>query len=373
MLRIKQGYVKYHRENLISLFQNFHLTSGGLQNIIIIMVTISDIAKITGYSATTVSRVLAQNGGANREAEERILLAARLTGYQSESFAIPSSSKPSRLIGVIVENESRQNEMEHPLFGGILDSFRDHVSKRGYDILYLSKSFNSGMSYIEDCRYRNVEGILIANSIYDDPEVADLVASGIPCVSAAEFVPGICTVVCENTLSSRRGVEYLIAHGHKEIGYIAGPYQVRSPAAIERGEGYKQALKAAGLTYDTKRIEKAEQWELDSGYKAAQKLFERCPNLTAVFCACDTLAVGAMQYLRKMGKRIPEDVSLVGFDDALISLCCHPSLTTFRQNREKIAYACAQKLIEAISGNDEYEIVRVPVDFVERDSVATVS
>ena len=331
------------------------------------MVTISDLAKITGYSVSTVTRVLSHNGAANQEAEERILLAARLTGYQSDTFSHAEQKRSSKLIGIIVENESR------PLFGGILDAFRDHVGKRGYDILYLSKSFNSGMSYMEDCRYRNVEGILIANSVYDDPEVADLVASGIPCVSAAEFIPGICTVVCENTLSSKKGVAHLIANGHTKIGYIAGPYQVRSPAAIERGEGYKQALKAAGITYDTKRIEKAEQWELDAGYAACEKLFARCPDLTAVFCACDTLAVGAMQYLRKIGKRIPEDVSFVGFDDALISLCCHPSLTTFRQNREKIACACAQKLIDVINGNDEYEIVRVPVDFIERDSVARLN
>lgn len=337
------------------------------------MVTISDLSKITGYSVSTVTRVLSHNGAANQEAEERILLAARLTGYQSDTFSHAEQKRSSKLIGIIVENESRQNEMEHPLFGGILDAFRDHVGKRGYDILYLSKSFNSGMSYMEDCRYRNVEGILIANSVYDDPEVADLVASGIPCVSAAEFIPGICTVVCENTLSSKKGVAHLIANGHTKIGYIAGPYQVRSPAAIERGEGYKQALKAAGITYDTKRIEKAEQWELDAGYAACEKLFARCPDLTAVFCACDTLAVGAMQYLRKIGKRIPEDVSFVGFDDALISLCCHPSLTTFRQNREKIACACAQKLIDVINGNDEYEIVRVPVDFIERDSVARLN
>ena len=336
------------------------------------MVTIYDIAKITGYSAATISRALSGSGSINQETRNRILKAAEVTGYKPNAAARSLITKHSKLIGVIVENESFKNGLEHPLFGGILDCFREQVETSGYDLMYLSKRLNANMSYIDHCKYRNVEGILIINSQYDDPEIAELAASGIPCVSSNEFIPGICTVVCENTMSTRRGVEYLISKGHRKIGFIGGPFSIRSPASIERLEGYKQALKGAGIHVEEKYIDKGEQWETDSGFAAAQRLFTRSPEITAIMCACDTLASGVIQYLQKMGKHVPEDVSIIGFDDSLIASCSNPPLTTFRQNREKIAKTCAEKLIAAIGGNSGYEIVRVPVDFIERESVEEV-
>ena len=333
------------------------------------MASIYDIAQITGFSTATVERVLSGNSSVGENAKNRILLAARLTGYSVEN----ENTKPnSRLIGVIVEKESFTNGAEHPLFGGIINKFRESVHKNGYDLIFMSKELNSSISYIEHCKARNIEGILILNSIYGDEEIAKLASSGIPCVSSNEFIPGICTVVSENKEAARKGVEYLIKKGHKNIGYVAGPYLVNSPAAIERGEGYKLALKEAGLKFKNECIEKAEFWELEPGFDAAKKLFERCPYLTAVFCASDLLAAGAMQYLKKSGRRVPEDVSIVGFDDSLISACSTPPITTFRQNREKIASICAEKLMAAINGKGQYEIVRVPVQFIERESVAGI-
>jgi LacI family transcriptional regulator len=334
------------------------------------MVTIYDIAKITGYSAATISRALSGSGSINEETRSRILKAAEITGYKPNAAARSLITKHSKLIGVIVENESFANGLEHPLFGGIINCFRERVEGSGYDLMYLSKRLNNGMSYIDHCKYRNVEGILIVCSQYDDPEINKLSTSGIPCVSSNEFIPGISTVVCENTLSARRGVEYFLNKGHRKIGFIGGPFQIRSPASIERCEGYKQALKSAGIHSEEKYIEKADGWDIQAGINALDKLYSRAPELTAIFCASDTLAAGAMQCLQWKGKHVPQDVSLIGFDDSLVASCCTPPLTTFRQSREKIANACADKLISAINGNNNYEIMRIPAELIERESVA---
>ncbi len=338
------------------------------------MVTVYDISKITGYSPSTVARVINGSGMVSDETKERILAAAEITGFKQKSKEKDAASHANKLIGIIVENESFTNGLEHPLFGGILNCFREQAEKNGFDLMYLSKRLNSKMnSYIDLCKLRNIDGILILNSIYEDPEIQKLAASGIPCVSSNEFIPGICTVVSENTAAAKKAVQYLLEKGHKKIGYIGGPFQIKSPASIERCEGYKQALKSAGIKMQPSWVEKAEYWELDAGIKAAEKLFTDNPDLTAVFCASDTIAAGAMQYLQKQGRRIPDDVSIIGFDDSLISACCVPPITTFRQDREKIAVTCAGKLIDAINGNQGYEIVRIPVQFIERESVADIS
>lgn len=338
------------------------------------MVTIYDISKITGYSPATVTRVINGSGMVSDETRERILSAAEITGFLTKKTPFERAIPTNKLIGVIVENESFTNGLEHPLFGGILNCFREQAEKNGFDLMYLSKRLNSKMnSYIDLCKLRNVDGILILNSIYEDPEVQKLAASGIPCVSSNEFIPGICTVVSENTAGAKKAVQYLIEKGHRKIGYIGGPFQIKSPASIERCEGYKQALKGAGIRMPASWIEKTEYWELDSGIKAAESLFTHNPDLTAVFCASDTIAAGAMQYLQHQGKHIPDDVSIIGFDDSLISACCVPPITTFRHDREKIAVTCAGKLIDAINGNNAYDIVRIPVQFIERESVRDIS
>lgn len=334
------------------------------------MVTIYDISKITGYSPATVSRVLNGTGVVSDDTKERIMVAAKITGYEDTSNV---SEKPTKRIGVIVENESFANGLEHPLFGGILNCFREQTKKNGFQLVYLSKRVNSSMvSYLDFCKSHNIDGILILNSIYEDPEIIKISESGIPCVSSNEFIPGVCTVVSENTGASKQAVQYLIEKGHRKIGFIGGPFQIKSPASIERCEGYKQALKSAGIKFNSNWVEKAAYWELDAGLEAAQNLFTRCPDLTAVFCASDTIAAGALQYLQKIGKKVPDDVSIVGFDDSIISACCVPAITTFRQDREKIAVYCAGKLIDAINGKKDYEIVRVPLEFIERESVASL-
>ena len=333
------------------------------------MITIYDLAKQTGFSAPTISKALNGNGKLNEKTRQTIQDAAKKAGYTANMAAKALSTKHSRLIGVIMEDVAMKRGFEHPLFGGLLNKFRHEIEMAGYDLLFLSKHFNDGMSYIEHCRYRDVEGILIVNPIDDDPEMKELASCGIPCVSTNEFIPGVCTVVSDNETAGQTAARILFEAGHEKIGFLGAPFRENSPAALERYNGFKAGLESYGKDFDERYLQVCDAWWDQAGYDGMKKLYERCPDLTAVFIVCDALAFGAMKYLLEIGKHIPDDISIIGFDDDTTVLKAAPTLCTFRQDRDKIAQLASEVLLQGIAGVPSPQVVRVPAEYVGRSSV----
>ena len=333
------------------------------------MITIYDLAKQTGFSAPTISKALNGNGKLSEETRQIILDAAKKAGYTANMAAKALSTKHSRLIGVILEDVAMRRGFEHPLFGGLLNKFRHEIEMAGYDLLFLSKHFNDGMSYIDHCRYRDVEGILIVNPIDNDPEMNTLGSCGIPCVSTNEFIPGVCTVVSDNENAGRAAAQVLHEHGHVKVGFLGAPFRENSPAALERYKGFKAEYDSYGSTFDESCLEICDAWWDQAGYEGMRKLYERCPDITAVFVVCDALAFGAMKYLLEIGKSIPDDISMIGFDDDTTVLKAAPQLSTFRQDRDKIAQLASEILLQGIAGIPGPEVTRVPAEFINRGSV----
>ena len=333
------------------------------------MITIYDLAKQTGFSAPTISKALNGNGKLNDKTRQTIQDAAKKAGYTANMAAKSLSTKHSRIIGVIMEDVAMKRGFEHPLFGGLLNKFRHEIEMAGYDLLFLSKHFNDGMSYIDHCRYRDVEGILIVNPIDDDPEMQTLASCGIPCVSTNEFIPGVCTVVTDNEDAGRNAARIFFDSGHEKIGFLGAPFRENSPAALERYKGFKSEFESFGLNFDEQYLEVCDAWWDQAGYDGMKKLYERCPDLTAVFVVCDALAFGAMKYLLEIGKHIPDDISIIGFDDDTTVLKAAPTLCTFRQDRDKIAQLASEVLLQEIAGVPRPEVVRVPAQYVSRSSV----
>lgn len=335
------------------------------------MVTIYDLARETGFSAPTISKAINGNGKLNPKTREIILEAARKAGYTPNMAAKSLSTKHSRLIGVILEDSTMQRGFEHPLFGGLLNRFRHEIEYAGYDLLFLSKNFNGGMSYIEHCKYRDVDGIIIVNPIDNDPEIATLGQCGIPCVSTNEIISGVCTVLSENYECGIVAAEKLIQAGHRKVSFLGAPYRKTSPASRERLNGFKAGLKKHGFLLDKSYVENCKYWNEEAGYEGMKKLYERCPDITSVFIVCDTLAYGAIQFIKEIGKSVPDDISIIGFDDDVF-LKTNFNLNTFRQNRDKIAELAAELLLQEISGIPAPEIVRVSADYIERSSVKVI-
>ncbi len=332
------------------------------------MVTIYDIAKKTGYSAPTVSKALNGTGKLNAKTRDNIILAAKTMGYEPNIAAKTLSTKKSNLIGVIYEDSQMMEGFEHPLFGGVLNKFREEVEKAGYDIIFLSRSFS--LPYLSHARLRNVDGVIFINPNEDDTALlAEIAEEGIPCISTNDFIPGVCTVLTDNEKAGYDGTNYLISHGHTKIAFLSGPISKISPAAYERYKGYLRCLTEHKLPVNPNLFEESKMWDIQSGYDSFETLFKRTNDFTAIFAADDMLAFGILRYAKEHRISIPKRFSLIGFDDDRVAKFCNPRLTTFRQNREEIASLAAETLLFCMAGIPAPDIIRVPATLIERDSV----
>ena len=194
---------------------------------------------------------------------------------------------------------------------------------------------------------------------------------GIPCVSTNASIPGICTIVTDNKKAGYKAAEYLVSKGHKKIGFLSAPNDEYLPASKERLEGFCQYLTEAGIPFDNSYYEESEYRTVPSGKEAFKKLYQRHSDMTAIFAVSDLIAMGAMSYARENGLSIPDDLSILGFDDDRVSEYTTPRLTTFRQDSEGIATLAADFLLVGLPVPNK--LIHLPCEFIERDSVIDIS
>lgn len=334
------------------------------------MTTIYDIAKATGFSAPTVSKALNGTGHLTEQTRNLILLKAQEMGYEPNSVARSLATKRTYLIGVIYDDPSMQRGFSHPVFSGLLNKFRENVELAGYDIIFLS--CHTKLSYRAHAAFRSVEGIAIINADTNlHTELEDLGHMGIPCVSTNAVIPGICTILTDNRLAGYKAAEYLVSKGHERIGFLAGPSDNFSYASKERFIGFCQCLKDKGITFETSYYEECKFWHVQAGNEGFSRLYKRHPDITAVFATSDLLATGIMNFARSQNIKMPDELSIVGFDDDYISEYSTPRLTTFRQDTESVANLAAELLLQHIIGIPvPNNMIHLPARFVERDSVS---
>ncbi len=334
-----------------------------------VMVTIYDIAKITGYSAPTVSKALNNQSDIGQKTKEKILQVAKDLGYVPNSSAKGLVTRKSWLIGLIYEEDDMGVGIEHPLFASIINAFKQDMEATGYELIFIARNLGGRrMSLLEHCRYRHVDGVLIVNSDAKDTEVLEVTQSDVPCISSNIVFPDISTVTSENIRPSVEAVQYLYSLGHRSIAHIAGPQNSIAAAGYERLEGYKAGLVSRKLPLRDELIVVADFWNGQSGYKAMMELWKRDEKPTAIFCASDIMAMGVMNACRDLGLSIPQDISIISFDDNLWASFAHPPLTTFRQDRQAIGKKAAEMMKQLLSGEKVPPRVLVPVQLIERDS-----
>lgn len=332
------------------------------------MVTIYDIAEATGYSAPTVSKALNGQGSLSEETRQRILDKAKELGYEPNITARTLTTKKSHLIGVIYDDTGMNMGFAHPLFSPVLTRFREKIEAAGYDIIFLSRHFN--MTYFSHANFRCIDGVIIINPATNTPaDFQDFIKTDLPRVSTNSVFEGIPTVITENVQSGYDAAEYLVKHGHKKIAYISAPVNGISTAPDERFEGFKSALEHYQL-YDESLYELSADWTKECGAEAFGRLIKRRKDITAVFVTNDQLAFGVYEYAKKHGIRIPEDISVIGFDDEIASE--YLGLTTFRQSTTEIADIASQLMLDQIDGKQVLPLIRCRAEIVERESVKTV-
>lgn len=252
----------------------------------------------------------------------------------------------------------------------ILCGINDRSGELNYDlVLFSTTSQKQRMkSYKSLCMERGVDGVIIMGLRLNDPYLQEILNSSIPCVLIDIPLEGkrVGYVSADNMNGAFHATQYLIHKGHQRIGMINGHAQ--ASVSIERLEGFRKALEKHQIGFKENLIADGAFSE-EGGTQAAIQLLTRHPDLTAIFCASDLMAIGAMQGIKHLGRRVPKDVSIIGFDDITISAYCSPSLTTMQQSKYEMGYYAAQMLIDMLEGRNVNTHVTLHSQLVERESV----
>ncbi len=313
------------------------------------MVTISDVAKRAKVSRSTVSRVLNnQTHHVREETRRAVLEAARELGYTPNSIARTLKTKKSHCIGVITD------DIDTPFLPSMLKGIEQYAFSRGYSALVCNSGYelDKQKAYVEMLTQRHIDGIIFAASfVYSYTK--ELISPGLPIVYAYSHSPHKAknSVLSNDFNGAEQAVSHLVDLGHRRIGYINGPKHVIP--SQDRIRGYTQALKSNGIPYDESLVKYGQWEEPQSGYEAARELLTLGNPPTAIFAANDVMAAGVIDAVNDLGLSVPEDVSVIGYDDREIAPFLKPALTTVRLPMTEIGSTAAEMLIDCVEQETE--------------------
>ncbi|MGB9780682.1 LacI family DNA-binding transcriptional regulator [Caldanaerobacter subterraneus] len=330
-------------------------------------VTIKDIAKKAGVSITTVSRALNGYPDVSEETREKIKKIAEELNYTPNSIARGLVTNKTQTIGMIV-SELIKPGVYHPFFLEVLAGIKAGLKKDRYDLILFTVDPESqdATSYEKLCNDRKVEGAIVEGLRLSDPYIEEIKGTQIPTVliDIPILTDKVGYVSSDNVQAAFEATSYLIKLGHKNIGFINGHKD--AAVSFERLEGYKKALEKNDIPYREEYVIFAD-FTQEGGYNAFKTLIFEHPEITAIFHASDLMAMGSYRAAKDLGMRIPEDISLVGFDDIELASLITPALTTIRQDTFKMGYTAAKHLLAIIRGEKPQHIV-IPHKLVIRDS-----
>ena len=336
------------------------------------MGTIYDLAKLTGFSITTVSKALNNYSDVSEKTKAKIIQAAADMGYLPNAHAQSLSTKRSWTIGVMF-SEANEVGMMHPFFNAIIESFRQATEQQGYDLIFASRNLrNRDMSYLEHFQHRAVDGIVVICSDQMDQHVQELIQSTIPIV-VVDMDSADCSVVfSDNLTGGALAVNHLYELGHRRIAHIAGDTTIDAGSA--RIAGYERAMAELALPILEGYLINGGFFSVEEGKQAMQTLLALPQRPTAVFVAGDQMAIGAMEAIHEAGLHVPADISIVGYDDIEMSKYVTPKLTTVRQDTERIGQHAADLLIEQIVNKQRLKTTDIiPVELIVRHSTGPVN
>lgn len=333
-------------------------------------VSIRDVAREAGVSVATVSYVLNDHPkeSISPETTARVLKAVEKLDYVPNLNARSLSSRRTHLIGVIIPQTEpgREFMFSNPFYGDLLSAIEYTARQNGYHILL--SGTNSDQSYISIARNRGVDGIIVVG-IYPRHSLDELRQMDVPIVLIDSYVtdPRFHTIGINDKEGGRLATEHLLSLGHRRIAFVSGSIQEYGVNS-KRYEGYVQALAAAGLQAEEELLFTGSV-DYDYGVAAAEEMRARGAGETAAFVTADVLGMGLVKGLSQAGRRVPEDLSLVSFDDVYLARLCDPSLTTIRQDIALKGRSAVQIIIDCKDAREvqKQEII-LPIELVARAS-----
>jgi LacI family transcriptional regulator len=326
---------------------------------------ILQVAKRANVSTATVSRVLNGFPGVREKTVARVRRAIAEMNYVPNPNARSLRAGRTRLFGLIV------SDVNNPFFPELIDAFEALASAQGIEVIFTHTNYDPKRLHncIRRMIERNVDAIAVMTSEVEEESLQQAVRAGVPVVlmnqrKLAEKYPNI---LVEYATGFREALDHLLALGHRDIGFIAGPQWLNS--AQGRKEAFKAALRGHGLHVKNEWIATGDM-RVEGGHAAMEKLLAQKPRPTAVLASNDLMAVGALQAAHAAKIRVPKELSIIGFDDIPIAAMVHPALSTIRHPRREVAARAFDSLRQILQGKEVAGAPPLQPHLVVRDSTA---
>lgn len=307
------------------------------------MASMKDIAAACGVSVATVSKALNDHSDIGEETKTKIRGVAKSLGYSPNAMARALKTNRTYNIGVLFMDEA-QSGLTHDYFAHVLDNFKRTVEEKGYDITFLNKG-SRHMTYLEHCKYRGFDGVVIACVDFFDPQVLELVQSDIPIVTIDHMFNSRISIMSDNVGGMRDLVNHVYSLGHRKIAYIHG---ADSSVTRERLASFYHTTEELGLEIPDEYIKEAAYRNSAQAGVCTAELLELKNPPTCILYPDDFACYGGINEINDRGLRIPEDISVVGYDGIRIGRHIKPQLTTLRQDTVSIGRQAGEKLVSLI-------------------------
>ena len=331
---------------------------------------IAEIAKIAGVSKTTVSRALNNKSDVNEKTRLRIQKVAEENNYKPNALAKAIALNKSQSIGMIIPYNA-EYIFSNQYYVEVMRGIYTEADKRGYSLLIC---YPHDHNYVDMFAQKQVEGYVVISPGSDHTYILQsLVDAKAPFVSTSDVIDWnnpMNVVDIDNYKGGRMLTDYLYNLGHRNIAYI-GKKSISS--SVNRLRGYKDVLEEKGVAYCDSLVRVIEDATVANAEEATLALLKKNPNLTAIFAASDMLAIGAIKAIKALGKKVPDDISVVGFDDIPFASYYDPPLTTIKQPAFEKGVEAVKMLVNMLENETDAakEVILMSISLVERKSASS--
>lgn len=336
-----------------------------------IIATIYEVAKVAGVSPSTVSKVLNNYPDVSEKTKEKVKNVLKEMSFMPSYEAQVLSTKKTWTLGVVYLEDANVG-LKHPYFSSIIEAFKQEAEKHGYSLLFGSKNDRlKNSTFLQFFKYKSVDGIVIFCSGSKNHETKELIESKYPTVVIDMENKNVSTVTSDNVGGCALVIDYLYNLGHRKIAHIAGMDD--NFVSNLRQQAYISEMKKKGLEIKEGYIECSNTFDFNGGYNATKKLLNLKEIPTAIFAAGDEVAIGAIEAIKESGLNVPDDISVVGFDDIHMAKYITPKLTTVRQDCDKIGQVAANRLISQIDRKKKDTLSStISVELIIRESTKII-
>ena len=314
------------------------------------MASLKDIAARCGVSVATVSKALNNHRDIGEKTKENIRQVAKEMGYFPNSAAQALKTNRTYNIGVLFVDEAMSG-LTHDYFSHVLDSFKKTAEQQGYDITFINccKTRKNKMSYLDHARYRGFDGVVIACIEFTDPDVQELIDSEIPVVTIDHLFSNRIAIMSDNVTGMSDLLTYIYERGHRKIAYIYGESSAKSASVTQaRVSSFYRTAEKLGLTIPDEYMLESNYRSTTASYKATNYMLDLPNRPTCILYPDDFAAFGGIKAIKERGLKIPDDISIAGYDGIPITRRVSPKLTTLRQDSTAIGAKAAEALISLI-------------------------